>query len=139
MAVAGALISLWLFDQTWNIFSQIGTIMLIGLVTKNGILIVEFANQMREEGMEKFEAIMHAAESRLRPILMTSLAIALGALPIAMSLGAASTSRIGMGVVIVGGTIFSLILTLFIIPAIYYMWSRQKKHRPEFDQITSYE
>ncbi|HAF35517.1 MAG TPA: acriflavin resistance protein, partial [Sphingobacterium sp.] len=119
MAVAGALISLWLFDQTWNIFSQIGTIMLIGLVTKNGILIVEFANQMREEGMEKFEAIMHSAESRLRPILMTSLAIALGALPIAMSLGAASTSRIGMGVVIVGGTIFSLILTLFIIPAIY--------------------
>ena len=139
MAVAGALISLWLFDQTWNIFSQIGTIMLIGLVTKNGILIVEFANQMREEGMEKFEAIMHSAESRLRPILMTSLAIALGALPIAMSLGAASTSRIGMGVVIVGGTIFSLILTLFIIPAIYYMWSRQKKHRPEFDNIKSYE
>jgi len=139
MAVAGALISLWLFDQTWNIFSQIGTIMLIGLVTKNGILIVEFANQMREEGMGKFEAIMHSAESRLRPILMTSLAIALGALPIAMSLGAASTSRIGMGVVIVGGTIFSLILTLFIIPAIYYMWSRQKKHRPEFDNIKSYE
>ncbi len=138
-AVVGALISLWLFDQTWNIFSQIGTIMLIGLVTKNGILIVEFANQMREEGMEKFEAIMHSAESRLRPILMTSLAIALGALPIAMSLGAASTSRIGMGVVIVGGTIFSLILTLFIIPAIYYMWSRQKKHRPEFDNIKSYE
>lgn len=139
MAVAGALISLWMFDQTWNIFSQIGTIMLIGLVTKNGILIVEFANQMREEGMEKFEAIMHSAESRLRPILMTSLAIALGALPIAMSLGAASTSRIGMGVVIVGGTIFSLILTLFIIPAIYYMWSRPKKHRPEFDNIISYE
>ncbi|WP_312789644.1 efflux RND transporter permease subunit [Sphingobacterium sp.] len=139
MAVAGALLSLWLFDQTWNIFSQIGTIMLIGLVTKNGILIVEFANQMREEGMEKYEAIMHSAESRLRPILMTSLAIALGALPIAMSLGAASTSRIGMGVVIVGGTIFSLILTLFIIPAIYYMWSRAKKHRPEFDNINSYE
>ncbi|WP_293914801.1 MULTISPECIES: efflux RND transporter permease subunit [unclassified Sphingobacterium] len=135
MAVAGALISLWLFGQTWNIFSQIGTIMLIGLVTKNGILIVEFANQLREEGMPKFEAIMHSAESRLRPILMTSLAIALGALPIAMSLGAAATSRIGMGVVIVGGTIFSLILTLFVIPAIYYMWSRAKKHRPEFDNI----
>ncbi len=135
MAVAGALLSLWLFGQTWNIFSQIGTIMLIGLVTKNGILIVEFANQLREEGKEKYEAIMEAAESRLRPILMTSLAIALGALPIAMSLGAASTSRIGMGVVIVGGTIFSLILTLFIIPAIYYMWSRPKKHRPEFDNI----
>jgi HAE1 family hydrophobic/amphiphilic exporter-1/multidrug efflux pump len=135
MAVAGALFSLWLFGQTWNIFSQIGTIMLIGLVTKNGILIVEFANQLREEGKDKYEAIMESAESRLRPILMTSLAIALGALPIAMSLGAAATSRIGMGVVIVGGTVFSLLLTLFVIPAIYYMWSRPKKHRPEFDNI----
>jgi HAE1 family hydrophobic/amphiphilic exporter-1/multidrug efflux pump len=139
MAVAGALFSLWLFDQTWNIFSQIGTIMLIGLVTKNGILIVEFANQLREQGKTKMEAIMEASESRLRPILMTSLAIALGALPIAMSLGAASTSRIGMGVVIVGGTLFSLILTLFVIPAIYFMWSRAKKHRPEFDNIKEYE
>lgn len=139
MAVAGALFSLWLFDQTWNIFSQIGTIMLIGLVTKNGILIVEFANQLREQGKSKMEAIMEASESRLRPILMTSLAIALGALPIALSLGAASTSRIGMGVVIVGGTLFSLILTLFVIPAIYFMWSREKKHRPEFDNIKEYE
>jgi len=135
MAVAGALLSLWLFGQTWNIFSQIGTIMLIGLVTKNGILIVEFANQLREEGKNKYDAIMEASESRLRPILMTSLAIALGALPIAMSLGAASTSRIGMGVVIVGGTVFSLVLTLFVIPSIYFMWSRAKKHRPEFDNI----
>lgn len=139
MAVAGALFSLWLFGQTWNIFSQIGTIMLIGLVTKNGILIVEFANQLREEGKPKLQAILEASESRLRPILMTSLAIALGALPIAMSLGAASTSRIGMGVVIVGGTLFSLVLTLFVIPAIYLMWSRAKKHRPEFDNIKEYE
>jgi len=135
MAVAGALLSLWLFGQTWNIFSQIGTIMLIGLVTKNGILIVEFANQLREEGKDKYEAIVEAAESRLRPILMTSLAIALGALPIAMSLGAASQSRMGMGIVIVGGTIFSLVLTLFVIPAIYLMWSRARKYRPEFDNI----
>ncbi|MFN8273295.1 MAG: efflux RND transporter permease subunit [Flavobacteriaceae bacterium] len=139
MAVAGALFSLWLFGQTWNIFSQIGTIMLIGLVTKNGILIVEFANQLREQGMEKTEAILHAAESRLRPILMTSLAIALGALPIALSLGAASTSRIGMGVVIVGGTIFSLILTLFVIPTLYLLWSRARKHRAEFDRLDAYE
>lgn len=139
MAVAGALFSLWLFDQTWNIFSQIGTVMLIGLVTKNGILIVEFANQLREEGKPKLEAILEASEARLRPILMTSLAISLGALPIAMSLGAASTSRIGMGVVIVGGTIFSLVLTLFVIPAIYLMWSRQRVHRPEFDHIEEYE
>ena len=139
MAVAGALFSLWLFGQTWNIFSQIGTIMLIGLVTKNGILIVEFANQLREQGKPKSEAIMEAAESRLRPILMTSLAISLGALPIALSLGAASTSRMGMGVVIVGGTIFSLVLTLFVIPALYFMWSKARKHYPEFDHIQEYE
>ena len=135
MAVAGALFTLWLFGQTWNIFSQIGTIMLIGLVTKNGILIVEFANQLREQGLPKMEAILKASESRLRPILMTSLTIALGALPIALSLGAASTSRIGMGVVIIGGTMFSLLLTLFIIPALYFMWSQDKKHRPEFDNL----
>jgi HAE1 family hydrophobic/amphiphilic exporter-1/multidrug efflux pump len=139
MAVAGALFSLWLFDQTWNIFSQIGTVMLIGLVTKNGILIVEFANQLREQGKPKLEAILEASEARLRPILMTSLAIALGALPIALSLGAASNSRIGMGVVIVGGTIFSLVLTLFIIPALYLMWSKARKHYPEFDRIAEYE
>ena len=139
MAVAGALFSLWLFNQTWNIFSQIGTVMLIGLVTKNGILIVEFANQLREQGKPKLQAILEASEARLRPILMTSLAIALGALPIALSLGAASTSRIGMGVVIVGGTIFSLILTLFIIPALYLMWSKARKHYPEFDHIEEYE
>ncbi|WP_281322144.1 efflux RND transporter permease subunit [Flavobacterium aestivum] len=139
MAVAGALFSLWLFNQTWNIFSQIGTIMLIGLVTKNGILIVEFANQLREQGKPKLEAILEASESRLRPILMTSLAISLGALPIALSLGAAATSRIGMGVVIVGGTIFSLILTLFVIPALYLMWSKARKHYPEFDHIDEYE
>lgn len=135
MAVAGALLSLWLFGQTWNIFSQIGTIMLIGLVTKNGILIVEFANQLREQGKSKYDAIIEASESRLRPILMTSLAISLGALPIALSFGAASASRMGMGIVIVGGTLFSLILTLFIIPTIYILWSRDKKHRPEFDNL----
>ena len=138
MAVAGAMFSLWLFGQTWNIFSQIGTIMLIGLVTKNGILIVEFANQLREQGFSKMEAILKASESRLRPILMTSLTIALGALPIALSLGAASTSRIGMGVVIIGGTMFSLILTLFIIPALYILWSREKIQRPEFKALETY-
>jgi HAE1 family hydrophobic/amphiphilic exporter-1/multidrug efflux pump len=139
MAVAGALFSLWLFGQTWNIFSQIGTVMLIGLVTKNGILIVEFANQLREQGKPKLEAILEASEARLRPILMTSLAISLGALPIALSIGAASTSRIGMGVVIVGGTIFSLVLTLFVIPALYLMWSKARKHYPEFDHLEDYE
>ena len=137
MAVAGAMFSLWLFGQSWNIFSQIGTIMLIGLVTKNGILIVEFANQLREQGIPKNEAILKASESRLRPILMTSLTIALGALPIALSLGAASTSRIGMGVVIIGGTMFSLVLTLFVIPALYSLWSRDRVERPEFKVLES--
>jgi len=135
MAVAGALFSLWLFGQSWNIFSQIGTIMLIGLVTKNGILIVEFANQLREQGHSKYDAVVISAESRLRPILMTSLAIALGALPIALSLGAASTSRIGMGVVIVGGSLFALVLTLFVIPAFYLMLSRKKNLHPELENI----
>ena len=127
MAVAGAFFSLWLFGQTWNIFSQIGTIMLIGLVTKNGILIVEFANQLKEKGEPVESAIRKAAEARLRPILMTSLAIALGALPIALAIGAAAKSRMGMGIVIIGGTLFSLVLTLYVIPAIYSLWSKPLK------------
>lgn len=131
MAVAGAFLSLWLFGQSWNIFSQIGTIMLIGLVTKNGILIVEFANQLKETGKSVHDAIREASVSRLRPILMTSLAIAIGALPIAMALGAAAKSRMGMGIVIVGGTLFALILTLFVIPAIYSYWSKEHKANTE--------
>jgi len=129
LALAGALLSLWYFNQTLNIFSQIGIIMLIGLVTKNGILIVEFANQLKEKGMLVKDAIQEAAEARLRPILMTSLATALGALPIALALGAGAKSRMGMGVVIVGGILFSLILTLFVIPAIYtYLSKEHKEH-----------
>lgn len=119
LALAGALGSLYFFNQTLNIFSQIGIIMLIGLVTKNGILIVEFANQKREAGIPKIQAVLEASTQRLRPILMTSLATALGALPIALSLGAAATSRIPLGIVVVGGLMFSLILTLFVIPAVY--------------------
>ncbi|PZX62758.1 efflux RND transporter permease subunit [Hydrotalea sandarakina] len=119
LALAGALLSLFIFHQTLNIFSEIGMIMLIGLVTKNGILIVEFANQKRENGLAKENAVVQAATQRLRPILMTSLATSLGALPIALSLGAASTSRIPLGIVVVGGILFSLILTLFVIPAVY--------------------
>jgi multidrug efflux pump len=126
LAIAGALLSLWLFDQTINIFSQIGMIMLIGLVTKNGILIVEFANQKKHAGMLKKPAVIEAATMRLRPILMTSLAMALGALPLALSLGAASTSRIPLGIVIVGGILFSLVLTLFVIPAMYSYLSSKK-------------
>ncbi|HQR91768.1 MAG TPA: efflux RND transporter permease subunit [Sediminibacterium sp.] len=135
LAVAGALLSLWIFDQTLNIFSQIGMIMLIGLVTKNGILIVEFANQKREFGLDKKTAVLDAATQRLRPILMTSLATALGALPIALSLGAASTSRIPLGIVIVGGIMFSLVLTLFVIPAVYtYISSKHKTEKIEISE-----
>ena len=119
LAFAGAVLSLWYFNQTLNIFSEIGIIMLIGLVTKNGILIVEFANQLKEKGMAKKEAIQAAAEARLRPILMTNIATALGAMPIALALGAGAKSRMGMGIVIVGGILFALIFTLFVIPAIY--------------------
>ncbi|MDB5248797.1 MAG: efflux transporter permease subunit [Segetibacter sp.] len=137
LALCGALISLWLFDQTLNIFSQIGMIMLIGLVTKNGILIVEFANQKREQGIPKVQAVLEAAQQRLRPILMTSLATALGALPIAMSLGAAATSRIPLGIVIVGGIMFSLVLTLLVIPAVYtFMSGKHKKDTNlEYDEV----
>ncbi len=129
LALAGALLSLWMFNQTLNIFSEIGMIMLIGLVTKNGILIVEFTNQKREQGMNKRDAVVEAASQRLRPILMTSLATSLGALPIALSLGAASTSRIPLGIVVVGGIMFSLVLTLFVIPAVYtFVSSKHKAH-----------
>jgi HAE1 family hydrophobic/amphiphilic exporter-1/multidrug efflux pump len=134
LALAGALLSLWVFNQTLNIFSEIGMIMLIGLVTKNGILIVEFANQKREHGLPKHEAVIEAAAQRLRPILMTSLATTLGALPIALSLGASSTSRIPLGIVVVCGLMFSLVLTLFVIPAVYTFISG--KHKVHHTEIT---
>lgn len=131
LAIAGAVFFLWYFNQTLNIFSEIGIIMLIGLVTKNGILIVEFANKLQEKGLESSEAIREASVGRLRPILMTSLATSLGALPIAVSLGAASQSRMGMGIVVIGGLMFSLILTLFVIPAMYTFFSKTKIRHEE--------
>jgi len=130
LAIAGALLSLSIFGQTLNIFSEIGMIMLIGLVTKNGILIVEFANKKREEGRDKVQAVLEASQQRLRPILMTSLATSLGALPIALGLGASASSRVPLGIVVVGGILFSLILTLFIIPAIYTYLSGKHKVEP---------
>jgi multidrug efflux pump len=128
LAIGGAVFSLWYFNQTLNIFSQIGMIMLIGLVTKNGILIVEFANQLRETGLGVREAVLEAATLRFRPILMTSLATILGALPIAMALGSAGRSRMSMGIVIMGGLLFSLVLTLYVIPAMYTFLSRPKNY-----------
>ena len=136
LALFGALVSLWYFNQTLNIFSEIGIIMLIGLVTKNGILIVEFANQLKEEhGKTVREAAQQAASARLRPILMTSIATALGAMPIALALGAGSKSRMAMGIVIVGGIMLSLMVTLYVIPAIYTYFSKEyvKKSEKQYD------
>lgn len=136
LALAGALLSLWLFDQTLNIFSQIGIIVLVGIVTKNGILIVEFANQKKQEGMSNKVAVMEAAVQRFRPILMTSMATILGALPIALALGDAATSRIPMGIAIIGGLIFSLGLTLYVIPAIFLFISSRTSRLSAMQKIS---
>ncbi len=127
LALAGAVLTLWLFGHTFNIFSEIGIIVLVGLVTKNGILIVEFANQRKANGLLPKEAVIDAATQRFRPILMTSLATILGALPIALALGDAATSRIPMGMAIIGGLTFSLALTLYVIPGLYVFLTSKSK------------
>jgi multidrug efflux pump subunit AcrB len=127
LALAGAVLTLWLFDHTLNIFSQIGIIVLVGLVTKNGILIVEFANQRKKAGLSLKSSIIDAASERFRPILMTSLATILGALPIALAIGDASTSRVPMGLAIIGGLTFSLVLTLYLIPGLYIYFTQKRK------------
>jgi multidrug efflux pump subunit AcrB len=134
LALVGALGTLWYFGHTLNIFSQIGIIVLVGIVTKNGILIVEFANQKMEEGLTPRQAAIFSATQRLRPILMTSIATVLGVLPIALALGAAATSRIPMGVAIIGGLLFSLVLTLYVIPAIYPLFKRRRKKQEQEPQ-----
>jgi multidrug efflux pump len=133
LAISGAFLSLWLFDQTFNIFSQIGIITLVGLVTKNGILIVEFANQRMEHGLSKYEAVVEAATSRLRPILMTSLAVVLGSVPIALALGAGAKSRVSLGIVIIGGMLFSLVLTLYVIPTMYMVFASKTRRDPDHE------
>ena len=127
MAITGAMLSLWIFGQTLNIFSEIGMILLIGIVTKNGILIVEFANQKFKSGLTKSAAALEAAAERFRPIVMTSLATTFGALPIALAIGAGASSRVSLGIVVVGGLLFALILTLFVIPVTYIVFSGKKK------------
>lgn len=133
LALSGALVSMWYFGQTLNIFSQIGMIMLIGLVTKNGILIVEFANQRQIQGLSIRDAIMDASASRFRPILMTSISTVLGILPIALALGAGAESRTSMGIAVIGGLIIGSFLTLYVIPAMYSYLSPEKS---EDDMIT---
>jgi multidrug efflux pump len=125
LALTGALFSLWYFQLTLNVFSQIGMIMLIGLVTKNGILIVEFANQRKEQGLGVLEATIEGAAARFRPVLMTTLSTVLGILPIALALGAGSESRVPMGVAIIGGLVFGTGLTLYVVPAVYTYLTRE--------------
>ncbi len=136
LALAGALLSMWYFNGTLNIFSQIGMIMLIGLVTKNGILIVEFANQRQRQGLSIVDAIMDAAAARFRPILMTSISTVLGILPIALALGAGAESRTSMGIAVIGGLIIGSLLTLYVIPAMYSYLSPVKSEDDFIDDET---
>jgi len=121
LAVTGGLFALWFTGQTLNVFSQIGMVLLIGLMAKNGILVVEFANQLRDRGMSIRDAVLEASVVRLRPILMTSIATVLGAVPLAMATGAGAESRQALGVVIVGGITLSTIVTLYAVPALYLL------------------
>ncbi len=131
LAVTGALLALFLTGGTLNVYSQIGLVMLVGLITKNGILIVEFANQLRESGLERGAAVVEAATLRLRPILMTTLATILGAIPLALAVGAGAESRQQIGWVIVGGLLLGTLLTLSVVPVAYTLLARKVQHSPE--------
>jgi multidrug efflux pump len=135
LALSGSLLTLWYFGETINVFSQIGIIMLIGLVTKNAILIVEFANQKKAGGLNRTAAVVEAASLRFRAILMTALSTILGILPIALALGAGSESRVSMGIAVVGGMIFSTLLTLYVIPAVYSYISGKTKRIIDIDEL----
>jgi multidrug efflux pump len=126
LSMTGALLALKLGGGTMNIYSQVGLVTLVGLITKNGILIVEFANQLQEEGRSRLEAVIEAASLRLRPILMTTAAMVLGALPLAMALGAGAESRNQIGLVIVGGLLLGTLLTLFVVPTAYTLLARDR-------------
>jgi multidrug efflux pump len=127
MALTGALFGLWLFDSSINIFSQIGAVMLIGIASKNGILIVEFANQLRDRGAEFFEATIEASATRLRPVAMTTLATAAGAVPLAIATGAGAESRQSIGATVLFGSLFAVVLTLYVVPALYVKIARNTR------------
>ncbi len=131
LALTGAILGLWLFNSSINVFSQIGGIMLIGIACKNGILIVEFANQLRDRGVEFFDAIVEASAVRLRPVLMTSLCTAFGAVPLMLATGAGAESRESIGAAVFFGTVVSLALTLCVVPALYLLIARNTKS-PEY-------
>jgi multidrug efflux pump len=127
LSMAGALLALWLTGGTLNVYSQIGLVTLVGLITKHGILIVEFANQLQEKGLGLKEAVIESATLRLRPILMTTGAMVLGAVPLALAVGAGAESRQQIGWVIVGGLLLGTFLTLFVVPTVYSLLAAQKK------------
>ena len=131
MALTGALFGLWLFGSSINIFSQIGAIMLVGIASKNGILIVEFANQLRDRGGEFVEATIQAAGARLRPVVMTTLATAAGAVPLMIATGAGAESRQSIGATVFFGSVFAVALTLMIVPALYVLIARNT-HSPQY-------
>lgn len=124
LAFPGALLTLWIAGTTLNIFSQIGLVMLIGLVTKNSILIVEFANRLREQGVDASEAVRTAATTRFRPILMTALSTIAGILPIALGMGAGGEARAPLGLAVVGGLAFATVFTFFVVPPVYLGFAR---------------
>jgi multidrug efflux pump len=131
LAITGALFGLYVFDSTINIYSQIGAVMLIGLAAKNGILIVEFANQLRDRGVEFKEAVVQSAKTRLRPVLMTSMCTAFGAIPLILASGAGALSRRSIGAVVFFGVSFSVVLTLVVVPAVYSLIAKNS-HSPEY-------
>ena len=137
LAIAGALLTLTLADGSLNVYSQVGLITLIGLISKHGILIVEFANSRREKGMDKMEAALESAVLRLRPILMTTGAMVLGALPLALATGAGSEGREQVGMVVVGGLLFGSLFTLFVVPIFYTLLSRERRELPNMAATAS--
>jgi multidrug efflux pump len=131
LAITGALFGLYIFGATINIYSQIGAIMLIGLAAKNGILIVEFANQLRDRGMDFKEAVIQSSKTRLRPVLMTSMCTAFGAVPLILASGAGALSRQSIGAVVFFGVTFAVVLTLVVVPTVYGLVARNT-HSPEY-------